>query len=98
MDAVARYNEAFKALHERTSNGAVMFSDMLKAFEQFSVEDRKIIAGRFHEIFEFSFNSFGVQRLVRGCLKSVSPDADLSWIPDWRDGYDAYVASTKNKS
>lgn len=99
MDAVARYEEAFKALYDRTSAGAVMLNDMLKVFEQFSVEDRKVIAaGRFHDSFEFSLYSLGAQILIRECLKDVSPDADLSWIPNRRDGYDAYLASTQNKS
>lgn len=95
MNAIARYNETFKSLHGSTSDGFAMF----KALEQFNAEDRKVIASRFHEIFDFRFErSFSKQDLVRRNLKALSPDADLSWIPNWRDGYDAYVASTQNKS
>ncbi len=94
MDAVARYNEAFKLLHSSTSGGSAIF----KTLEQFSAEDRKVIASRLHEVFDFNFESYSVQNLIRGNLKALSPDADLSWIPDWRKDYEALQTSTENKN
>lgn len=90
MDAVARYNETFKSLHSSTSDGSAIF----KALEQFSAEDRKVIASRLHEVFKFNFECYSVQGMIRGNLKALSPDADLSWIPDWRKDNEALFAST----
>lgn len=68
-------------------------SCILKALEQFNAEDRKQIVSRLHEVFKFNFESTSVQDLVRRNLKSMNPDADLSWIPDWREDYEALLAS-----
>jgi hypothetical protein len=40
MEAVARYNDTFKALHDSTSGDSAAF----KALEQFNAEDLKVIA------------------------------------------------------
>jgi len=71
-------------------------TSIFKALEQFDAEDRKEIASRLHEVIEFNFEQASVQDLVRKNLKSISPDADLSWIPDWRKDYEALQASTEN--
>lgn len=47
---------------------------------------------------EFNFEQPSVQDLVRKNLKSISPDADLSWIPNWRKDYEALHASPENKN
>lgn len=94
MDAIARYDEAFKALYSSRSNGAIKLKTAFDALEQFNAEDRKVIAGRLHEVFEFHFSSLGAERLIRDTLKSLSPDADLSWIPGWRNDNKTLLAST----
>ncbi|WP_422416758.1 hypothetical protein [Pseudomonas sp. GZD-222] len=73
-------------------------TSIFKALEQFDAEDRKEIASRLYEVIEFNFEQPSVQDLVRKNLKSISPDADLSWIPDWRKDYEALHASTENKN
>lgn len=71
---------------------------IFKAIEQFNTEDRKEIASRLHEVFAFNFESTSVQDLARKNLKSMSPEADLLWIPSWRKDYEILQASTENKS
>ena len=93
MGAIARYTEALNTLNQDTANGSG--SIIFRALEQFDAEDRKVIASQLHEVLEFNFDSFSAQDMVRRNLKFLSPEADLSWIPDWRDGYDADIASTQ---
>jgi len=90
MDIIESYSRIQNDLH--VLNGG-RTSCIFKALEQFNSEDRKEIASRLHEVFKFNFESTSVQDLVRRNLKSMCPDADLSWIPDWRKDYEALLAS-----
>jgi len=67
---------------------------MFEALEKLSAEDRKLILSRLYEVFEFKFGRYSVQALIRDNLKTLSPDADLSWIPDWRKDNEAILTST----
>ncbi|MEJ3598173.1 hypothetical protein [Pseudomonas bubulae] len=90
MDIIESYREIQNDLHVLDGGRT---SCIFKALEQFNAEDRKEIASRLHEVFKFNFENTSVQDLVRRNLKSMSPDADLSWIPDWRKAYEALLAS-----
>lgn len=95
MDIIESYRKIQNDLHVLDGGRT---SCIFKALEQFNAEDRKEIASRLHEVFKFNFENTSVQDLVRRNLKSISPDADLSWIPDWRKNYEALQASTENKN
>lgn len=95
MDIVDSYASSYLALVRIGRSSATC---IFKALEQFSAEDRKVIASRLHEVFEFNFERYSVQDLIRRNLKALSPDADLSWIPDWRRDYETLHASTENKN
>lgn len=95
MDIVDSYASSYIDLVRIGWNSAI---SIFKALEQFDTEDRKEIASRLHEIIEFNFEQPSVQDLVRKNLKSISPDADLSWIPDWRKDYETLHTSTENKN
>ena len=95
MDIVDSYAISYIDLVRVGWNSA---TSIFKALEQFDTENRKEIASRLHEMIEFNFEQPSVQDLVRKNLKSISPDADLSWIPDWRKNYEALQASTENKN
>lgn len=95
MDIIESYRKIQNDLHVLDGGRT---SCIFKALEQFNAEDRKEIASRLHEVFKFNFENTSVQDLVRRNLKSISPDADLSWIPDWRKEYEALQASTENKN
>ena len=91
VDIIEKYNETLASLRESTLGGA---GCIFIALEKFNAEDRKVIANRLHEVLNFNFDRYSVQDLVRGNLKALSPDADLSWIPDWRKDNEALFAST----
>ncbi|MBI6707255.1 hypothetical protein YA0599_03375 [Pseudomonas syringae] len=93
MDIVDSYASSYIDLVRVGWSGA---ASIFKALEQFDTEDRREIASRLHEVIEFNFEQPSIQDLVRKNLKSISPDADLSWIPDWRKGYEALHASPEN--
>lgn len=93
MDIIDSYASNYIDLARVGWSGA---ASIFKALDQFDTEDRKEIASRLHEVIEFNFEEPSVQDLVRRNLKSISPDADLSWIPDWRKDYEALQASTEN--
>lgn len=95
MDIVDSYAISYIDLVRVGWNSA---TSIFKALEQFDTENRKEIASRLHEMIEFNFEQPSVQDLVRKNLKSISPDADLSWIPDWRKDYEALHASPENKN
>ena len=95
MDIVDGYASSYIDLVRVGWNSA---TSIFKALEQFDTENRKEIASRLHEMIEFNFEQPSVQDLVRKNLKSISPDADLSWIPDWRKDYEALHASPENKN
>ena len=95
MDIVDSYAISYIDLVRVGWNSA---TSIFKALEQFDTENRKEIASRLHEVIEFNFEQPSVQDLVRKNLKSISPDADLSWIPDWRKDYEALHASPENKN
>lgn len=95
MDIVDDYASSYIDLVQVGWSSA---TSIFKALDQFDTEDRKKIASRLHEVIEFNFEEPSVQDLVRRNLKSISPDADLSWIPDWRKDYEALQASTENKN
>ena len=95
MDIADSYASSYVDLVRIGWNSA---TSIFKALEQFDTEDRKEIASRLHEVIEFNFEQPSVQDLVRKNLKSISPDADLSWIPDWRKDYEALHASPENKN
>lgn len=95
MDIVDSYAISYIDLIRVGWNSA---TSIFKALEQFDTENRKEIASRLHEMIEFNFEQPSVQDLVRKNLKSISPDADLSWIPDWRKDYEALHASPENKN
>lgn len=95
MDIVDSYASSYIDLVRVGWSGA---ASIFKALEQFDPEDRREIASRLHEVIEFNFEQPSIQDLVRKNLKSISPDADLSWIPDWRTNYEALQASTENKN
>jgi hypothetical protein len=91
MDIIESYSRVHANLFELAGGSAAC---IFKALEQFNVEDRKEIASRLHEVLKFNFERYSVQDLVRDNLKALSPDADLSWIPDWRKDNEALLAST----
>jgi len=91
MDIIESYSRIYTNLVELGGSSATC---IFNAIETFNNEDRKEIASRLHEVFKFNFESPSVQGLVRETLKSMSPDADLSWIPDWRKDYETLHAST----
>lgn len=95
MDIIEKYSRVHANLFHLAGGSA---ASIFKALEQFDTEDRREIAGRLHEVIEFKFEQPSIQDLVRRNLKSMSPDADLSWIPDWRKDYEALQASTENKN
>lgn len=95
MDIVDDYASSYIDLVQVGWSSA---TSIFKALDQFDTEDRKEIASRLHEVIEFNFEEPSVQDLVRRNLKSISPDADLSWIPDWRKDYEALQAPTENKN
>lgn len=95
MDIVDSYAISYIDLVRVGWNSA---TSIFKALEQFDTENRKEIASRLHEMIEFNFEQPSVQDLVRKNLKSISPDADLSWIPNWRKDYEALHASPENKN
>ena len=95
MDIADSYASSYVDLVRIGWNSA---TSIFKALEQFDTEDRKEIASRLHEVIEFNFEQPSVQDLVRKNLKSISPGADLSWIPDWRKDYEALQATTENKN
>lgn len=95
MDIVDGYASSYIDLVRVGWSGA---ASIFKALEQFNTEDRREIASRLHEVIEFKFEQPSIQDLVRRNLKSISPDADLSWIPDWRKDYETLHASTENKN
>jgi hypothetical protein len=95
MDIVDDYASSYIDLVQVGWSSA---TSIFKALDQFDTEDRKEIASRLHEVIEFNFEEPSVQDLVRRNLKSISPEADLSWIPDWRKDYEALQASTENKN
>ena len=95
MDVVDSYASSYIDLVRVGWSGA---TSIFKALEQFDTEGRSEIASRLHEVIEFNFEQPSIQDLVRRNLKSISPDADLSWIPDWRKNYEALQASTENKN
>lgn len=80
MEIMQEYSRALANFSEAESNAASIF----KALEQFNAEDRKVIASRLYEVLTFEFKRPTIQELVRRNLKILSPDADLSWIPDWK--------------
>ncbi|MNJ49137.1 hypothetical protein D3C77_443540 [compost metagenome] len=91
MDIIERYSRVHANLAELAGSST---SCIFMALEQFDAEGRKVIASRLYEVFRFNFDDFEVQNLVRDNLKSLSPDANLSWIPDWRMDNEALLAST----
>lgn len=93
MDIIESYSRIYTNLVESGGHSATC---IFNAIEQFNTEDRKEIASRLHEVFQFNFESYSVQGMIRGNLQALSPDADLSWIPDWRKDYEALHASTEN--
>ena len=95
MDIVDSYAISYIDLVRVGWNSA---TSIFKALEQFDTENRKEIASRLHQMIEFNFEQPSVQDLVRKNLKSISPDADLSWIPNWRKDYEALHASPENKN
>ncbi|MBO2925396.1 hypothetical protein J5H75_27385 [Pseudomonas asiatica] len=91
MNATERYTEKLKELYKEGHQGGVIFSTL----EQFDEQERKEIASHLHEIIQFDFDTPSAQGFVRSMLRRLSPDADLSWIPDWRHDWDAQVSSTQ---
>ncbi|HGY9638077.1 MULTISPECIES: hypothetical protein [Pseudomonas] len=94
MEIMQQYSRALANSFASEGSAASIF----KALEQFDAEDRKVIASRLNEVLEFEFASPSAQELVRKNLKALSPDSDLSWIPDWRKDREALFASTENKN
>lgn len=91
MDTIENYNRTYISLVESGEDNAASIFNVL---EQFNIADRKEIASRLYEVFSFNFEQPSVQDLVRRNLKALSPDADLSWIPEWRKDNEALFAST----
>lgn len=90
MDTIEIYHETSKILLDNTAS----YISVFMILEELHDEERRFTASRLNEIFNFSFESFSVQDLFRYNLRTLSPDADLSWIPDWRKDNEALLAST----
>jgi len=92
MSAIERYTEKLKEVYKGgQQSGVILFSTL----EQFDADERKEIASHLHEVIQFDFDRPSGQDFVRSMLRRLSPDADLSWIPDWRHDWAAQAEPTQ---
>lgn len=78
---LSKYNET---LEELLRTESFRMNSLVKAAEHFSEQERLEIASNFHKILDFDFSRPSIQDLARSYIRLIHPDADLSWIPDWK--------------